>query len=82
MAIQHILTELDRAKAKWPGWPTDPIHAASVLAEECGELIQAANDFCYSNGDPERMREEAVQVGAMALRFLEGMSNYRRVEGY
>ena len=79
---EKIQRELDRAKAKWPGWPTDPIHAASVLVEEVGELVQACNDFCYSDGDIERMEEESIQVAAMITRFLEGLPKYKRIEGY
>lgn len=81
-AINGILKELADAKAKWAAWPVDPIHAASVLAEEAGELVQAANDFCYSGGSLEQMELEARQVGAMAVRFLEGLEKYRRVQGY
>lgn len=80
--IGGILQELNRAKAKWGPWPVDPIHAASVLAEEAGELVQAANDYCYSGGSLEQMELEARQVGAMAVRFLEGLEKYKRVQGY
>ena len=77
-----IQIELAGARLLWPAWPTDPIHAAAVLAEEAGELVQAANDFTYSNGSLEHMREEAVQVAAMAMRFLDGLDKYERRKGY
>ena len=80
--MDGINAELTRAKAKWPSWPTDPIHAASVLTEEVGELVQACNDFCYSGGDISRMESECVQVAAMAMRFLEGLPGYQRIQGY
>ena len=80
--LDAIYLELMDAKEKWPEWPVDPIHAASVLSEETGELVQACNDFCYSDGPVQRMREEAIQVAAMAIRFLEGMESYTRVKGY
>ena len=74
MGIMDILdkfhAEMKRAERKHPGWPTDPVHAAAVLQEEAGELVQAALQFTYEGGSAEHMREEAVQVGAMALRFL------------
>ena len=82
MSALAIIQELEKAKAKWPAWPTDPIHAASVLSEEAGELVQACNDFCYSCGSVDQMELEARQVGAMALRFLENIDRYRRVKGY
>ena len=31
-----IYEELDRAIAKFPTWPTDPLHALAVLGEEFG----------------------------------------------
>lgn len=68
--IQKIKTELARAISKHPYFPVDPIHAAAVIGEEAGELVQAALQVTYENGNWSRLREEAVQVGAMALRFL------------
>lgn len=68
--------ELRRAEAKHPDWPDDPIHRAAIVAKEAGELVQASIDACYSKRPIERekarrrMRIEAEQVGAMALRLL------------
>ena len=80
--LESVITELDLAKAKWPGWPVDPVHAAAVVSEEAGELVQAANDFCYSGGNLDRMKEEAIQTVAMGLRFLAGLALYERRKGY
>ena len=80
--IDLIQAELLRAELKYPAWPVDAIHAASVLSEEAGELTQSANDFAYDDGSFERMAEEAVQVGAMVFRFLAHIEQYRRVKGY
>jgi NTP pyrophosphatase (non-canonical NTP hydrolase) len=76
--VEQILDELKRAKKKFPTWPTDPVHCAAVIGEEAGEVIQAALDFFYGRAASRaRMREEALQVGAMAIRFLEGLENKR-----
>lgn len=80
-ALNSILEEYDRASTAIPSWPIDPIHAASVVTEEAGELLQAANDSYYPahnhNGPTyERMRKEAIQTAAMALRFLVGLEHY------
>ena len=79
-AIELITAELKRAKAQHPLWPTDPIHAAAIVGEESGELTQASLDYTY---DPNRARstmlEEAVQVGAMAIRFLENIGMYKTI---
>jgi len=95
-AIGQILTELKKAKAKWPDWVYDPVHAAGILNEEASETVevliklceksgktmQAALDFSYSNGDIERLRIEACQTGAMAIRLLENLDKYERVRTY
>jgi NTP pyrophosphatase (non-canonical NTP hydrolase) len=80
--LESVITELDLAKAKWPDWPVDPVHAAAVVSEEAGELVQAANDFCYSGGNLDRMKAEAIQTVAMGLRFLDGLAMYERRKGY
>jgi len=80
--IDLVQAELLRAELKFPSWPVDAIHAASVLSEESGELVQAANDYAYSEGSLDRMAEEAVQVAAMAFRFLANIEKYKRITGY
>lgn len=80
--LDLIMQEMALAKAKWPDWPVDPVHAAAVVSEEAGELVQAANDFCYSGGNLDRMKAEAIQTVAMGLRFLDGLAMYERRKGY
>jgi len=69
--------ELDRAIAQHPDWPNDLIHGAAIVAEEAGELVQAALQTVYDcidlEADYERMRKEAIQTAAMAVRFLENL---------
>lgn len=81
-AMNLILNELKAAKEKWPNWVNDPIHAAGILNEESGELMQACLDFSYSNGGIEQIRKEAMQTGAMAIRFLENIDEYQRIQRY
>ena len=68
--VSLVFAELNRAESKFPGFPTDPIHAAAVLAEENGELQQAVLQWTYEGGGLDKVRKEAVQTAAMALRFL------------
>lgn len=79
-AILLIKQELSRAEKIHPVWPDDKIHAAAVVSEESGELIQSALDFTYSHGNLKKrndayknMKVEAIQTGAMAIRFLINM---------
>jgi NTP pyrophosphatase (non-canonical NTP hydrolase) len=87
--IEALLVELMRDRQKHPSWPVDAVHAAAVLTEETGELTQAALDFHYAGlvrpanraADRKRMMDEAVQCGAMALRFLLALDHYEPAIG-
>ncbi|WP_145542754.1 nucleoside triphosphate pyrophosphohydrolase family protein [Yersinia frederiksenii] len=74
----EIINEAMRASEIHPEWPTDALHAVSILTEESGELMKAAIEFHYNNGDIEAVHEEAIQTGAMALRVLLGIDKYKR----
>ncbi len=76
-AIELVYRELERAREKFPHWPTDPIHAAAIVAEEAGELVKAALDYTYLEGTHEDMDKEAAQTAAMGIRFLMN-GDYRR----
>lgn len=76
--VEDVLAELKRATAKFPTWPTDPLHAMGVLHEEVGELAKAVLQLVY---EPHKstfsdVHAEAVQAAAMALRFLMSLDNY------
>jgi len=81
--IAAVMDELYRAEAKFPQWPSDPIHAAAVLGEEFGELQKAVLQHTY---EPEKatledVRMEAIQTTAMALRFLLSLDRYQYRQG-
>lgn len=71
-AVKEMLDELEHAEAAHPDWPTEPLHAGAILAEEAGECLRD----CVSYDETGRevllasMSQEAVQTGAMAIRFL------------
>lgn len=74
-AVNSIMNELRDAETDHPTWPEECIHAASIVVEEAGELLRDCATF-EENGDMrliENMRIEAVQTGAMALRFLTNL---------
>lgn len=75
----EVVDELGRAVAKFPTWPTDPLHALAVLGEEFGELTKAVLQLTYEphKSSIEEMRGEAVQTAAMALRFVASLDAYR-----
>lgn len=69
-----VYAELQRATTKFPYWPTDPIHAAAVVAEESGELSRAVlmNTYEKHKVSGNEPKEEAVQTIVTAIRFLAG----------
>jgi hypothetical protein len=66
--ILEIIEELAAARRKFPHF-----HSAhegyAVILEELDELW----DEVRANGPKERMRAEAIQIAAMAIRFVEGV---------
>lgn len=77
-AISMVIDELNRATAKFPTWPTDPLHALAILGEEFGELNKAVLQLTY---EPHKSSQadvlmEAIQTAAMALRFIAGLPFY------
>ncbi len=75
--VDLVLKELRKAEEKFPGFPTDPVHAAAIVAEEAGELVQAALDHSYMReGSP--MMKEASHVAAMGIRFLLSLRDMER----
>lgn len=77
------IAELNRAVQKFPTWPTDPLHAVAVLGEEFGELTKAVLQSVYEphKVTPGDVQTEAVQVAAMALRFLRSLHSYEFTPG-
>lgn len=77
--LEELLTELDRATKKFPHWPNDPFVAVAVLQEEVGELTKAVLQHTWepNKGVTETdIRAEAIQVAAMAIRFIAGLDRY------
>lgn len=75
--VQAIIAELHRAEALHPVWPGDIVHQAAIMVEEAGETLQAANNYRFHGGELELARVEAIQAGAMAIRFLKNLPGGR-----
>lgn len=69
--INLINSELARARAKYIDWPTDPIHAAAILAEESGEVVRAALNHVYHKESWDDVLVEIIQTAAMCVRMIE-----------
>lgn len=77
-AVAQILAEVQRARQKFPQWPTDPLHAAAILNEESGEVQKAVLEAVYEPHKVLRstIRTEVIQTAAMCLRFLASFDRY------
>jgi hypothetical protein len=69
-AVAMILAELARARKKHPKWPADKIHQAAIVANEAGEMLQAAYDARYEDAPLSDIDTEAVHTAATAIRLL------------
>lgn len=77
--LDQTIAEVERATAKFPTWPTDPLHALAVLGEEFGELTKAMLQYTYEphkGVTAQDIKEEAIQTAAMALRLAMSLSRY------
>lgn len=70
--------EFLRATDKFPLWPTRGIDAATVVAEEVGEVQKAVLQLTYEPHKTSRadLRDEAIQLAAMAVRFAMSLDYY------
>ena len=71
--MKEVERELERAREKFPFWPRDMIHAAAIVVEEAGELLQSSLQFHFEEKKTlEDCDKEAIHTLAMCIRFLEG----------
>jgi len=66
--LKPLAGEIKLAELKFPAFPTDPIHAVSIMNEEAGESIQAALQTVYDNQSVELIKAELIQTAAMCAR--------------
>jgi len=74
--LQAFAEECDRAERIHPDWPEDSVYQAAILSEEAGEVMKACLEHRFEPGKGVSMQDvvrEAVQVGAMAFRFLKNI---------
>lgn len=61
----------------WPWKSFDFVHQCSVMMEEAGEAVRAANTLREtSKGDLLSLYNELAQTGAMCLRIMEQIEDY------
>ena len=70
-----IIEELDFAEKKH-SWPDDTVDRLSIITEEMGEAVQAANNYKFHGNkkiDLEQVEKELIQVAAMVFRYLKNL---------
>lgn len=70
-SLNSVLIERNKQDAKWGEQNHDPFTFLAILTEEVGELAQAALHGRYGGPESNNIREEAVQVAAVALAIVE-----------
>jgi NTP pyrophosphatase (non-canonical NTP hydrolase) len=78
--IIEMLYQHGKAIKKHPDFPKDVIHMVSIMAEEAGETIQAANDAVYHNGSLEDVKKEIYHTMATCIRCLDGIDSLQKGE--
>jgi hypothetical protein len=76
--VLRVVAEVERATAKFPMWPDDPMHALAVLGEEYGELRKEMLQLTYEphKTSSDAVRKEAEHTAAMAIRLLMSLDTY------
>lgn len=74
LALESVLTERNRQDEKWGVQNHKPSTWLLILMEEVGEFSEAAlNLRCRNKEHISNLREEAVQVAAVALAIVESI---------
>lgn len=68
--FQDVQLEVNRAMQKHPKFPTIH-HGYAVLLEEVDELWEAVK---LQDVNKHHLREEAIQIAAMAIRFINDVA--------
>ena len=76
--VLRVVAEVERATAKVPTWPDDPLHALAVLGEEYGELTKEMLQLTYEphKTSTDAVRKESEHTAAMAIRLLMSLDTY------
>lgn len=71
-----IQSELERAKTKHPNFPNDIFQKLAIMQEEVGEVAKAVNEYHFSGGSLQDVKDELIQTAAMCVRMLESLDFY------
>jgi NTP pyrophosphatase (non-canonical NTP hydrolase) len=69
--LRDVLDERKRQDEKWGEQNHNPFIYLTILMEEVGETAKAILETRYGGPEAGRIREEAVQVAAVAIAIVE-----------
>jgi len=76
-----VVGELESLEEEHPDWPDDLAQAATLVLEKADRLLAASSDPHYNSAESRnQILKEAMQTGAMALRFLLNITDELRYE--
>jgi len=74
--LMAIVTELEHIERDYPDWPENEVDAAQIISDKAAKLLSASSARRRKKQrDNNPVLNEAIQTGAMVLRFLLGMDN-------
>lgn len=79
LAFDAVRKAIESAQRKFPHWPDDMVHGAAIVAEESGELTQAALNHYYHKKDESHIYIEATHTACTAIRTLVFLA--RKIRG-
>jgi hypothetical protein len=76
--IVAVLEEVARAERKHPVWPSCHVKQFAFIAEEAGELVREGNLLDEEKSDFSKIKVEAIQTAATAIRFIKNLESTER----
>lgn len=77
IATAAMIRELEQANRRYGITFASPHEGYAVILEELDELFE---EIRRKRPDKERLREEAIRIGAMAIKFIVSLENWIGVE--
>jgi hypothetical protein len=81
--IHNVKAECQKQDTKWGIQNHNAVEWIAILTEEVGEAARESVDFHFGNreGALDRLKEELVQVAAVALQALESINRQEKENG-
>jgi len=69
--LRAIVSEFGHIEEDCSAWPDNVVDAARAISDKASKVVSASATFCHGScEDRNQMVREALQTGALVLRFL------------